>query len=568
MFFPLLVITSITFQFCSGSSIQPSALRHVSGSDQFLQYDKNTTVGHNIIFNQCYNLFVYNLLHTELGHIYFGIIGVNLCGQSNINIIIDLYSGLLMRMLFYYTDSKHNDITTECNLHVKSNGFQYLPLSPSMEEYLSRMPSKLPIWKIPRGLALVLTQQNFNANVDISIPPQSMPSSHVSALVVFVNGVTSSLVSFQGLSYDYCRKPRSYYQLSLSVLYYETPDFNTTFNESNVIKSLIIKDTSFFLNLYNDRTVDPGFLALLQVIKISGKLSHQIAMENISWCSVYLPNLDCVTYQLYSTRLYLFHVQTFKEALGNLHMNMVNVHMSKSYRDTSPLSASSSVNFVNVKNITLSGTNHFAISDGGSILNVVSSNLIITGELTVRDGYAFEGGGIRLDGTSTLFLKEPLKAKFIDNTAYQGSAIYAPIRTFFGDIQQTHASIQFLPSQAYSLKNITDINITLHFKGNFNSNLKSSISLYIPQLNFLYDQRSSNFLFNRSIWDTNHFQYAYTTLFDAMLKMQNKTDKYSSLSNGACVQIRKEPWNCAFIDYWMKIEGPEEEYGSKDCNKK
>ena len=225
---------------------------------------------------------------------------------------------------------------------------------------------------------------------------------------------------------------------------------------------------------------------------------------------------------------------------------MNNMHHASSYSsDVAPLNIRNFIKFIYVKNITMSGTNSFAISNGGSVIDVVSSNLTLTGDLTISNGHAFQGGGIKLDGSSTLFLKEPLSAHFTNNTAYQGSAIYAP---YFGDVPSINGSIQLIPNQAYSPSNISDINITLYFEDNLNINLNASVSMYVPQLNFLYHQISPNLLFTNNTWDDNHTQYAYTTMFNTIFETVNELDKFTSLSNGICTRIRQLLWNCTYMD--------------------
>ena len=88
-------------------------------------------------------------------------------------------------------------------------------------------------------------------------------------------------------------------------------------------------------------------------------------------------------------------------------MVMSNISMHDNTFDTSAISINTFVNFSCI-DVTMSGVNYFAWNYGGSVINVVSSNLTVTGNLTVNDGSAYHDGGIRLDSASTLFLKELL----------------------------------------------------------------------------------------------------------------------------------------------------------------
>ena len=81
-----------------------------------------------------------------------------------------------------------------------------------------------------------------------------------------------------------------------------------------------------------------------------------------------------------------------------------------------------------MKSVEIKGNSYFSENAGGTVIRVAGSDLFLTGNLTIKNGRAFRGGGIQLDGSSKLFLKEPLEARFYDNHADQGSAIFAPVQ--------------------------------------------------------------------------------------------------------------------------------------------
>ena len=542
-----LTIASMSFRNCDDNSFPPSAIRYINNTEQFLYYNNETRIG--LILNHCSNVKIHNYVSFEVTIL--GILGVNLCGYNNITIVVPFYPS--MSVLFYYVDSDLTSSSDECYLRIESNAFSSLPLMVPFEEHLSGKPNRIPV-SVTRGFALMITQQRFNAIVDIRIVPIAVFgfSFSISGLIFFVNSITDSRVTLQGLYSNYCIDEHftsDYRSLTLSVMFYEIPLFDTSVNRT--IESLIIRNTSFVLYLKQDRIQDFGFSAALRIIKITEKISHQIVLSNVSWCTRHTQDSsnDEYKYKIKSILPYLLHIQTLSkdESCNNadLHVDMINVNMHRgtSYgSDIAPQSTQNFIKFIYVQNITMSGSNYFAIGDGGSVIDVISSNLTLTGDLTISNGYAFQGGGIRLDGSSTLFLKEPLRAQFINNT---GSAIYAPIHTYFAHV---NSSIQVMPNQVYSLTNISDINITLYFEDNLNINLNASVSMYVPLLNFLYHQTSSNLLFTNNTWDDNHMQYAYTTMFDAIFETVNELDKFTSFSNGICTRIRQLPWNCTYID--------------------
>ena len=214
-----LTITSINFFMGPISSIPPSAVRYINNTYQFLYYNNETRAG--IILNHCSNVTVYDCL-ISTGDTCIGILGVNLCGYNNITFVTTF--SFLMSVLFYYEDSDLTSSSDECYLRIVSNGFNNLPF----KEDLSSKPKRMPV-SVNSGFALVMTQQRFNANVDISIVtgldeiiPIVLPGS---GLIFFVNSITDSHVTFQGVSYNYCLdehfKPHDddYPPLALSVLF-------------------------------------------------------------------------------------------------------------------------------------------------------------------------------------------------------------------------------------------------------------------------------------------------------------------------------------------------------------
>ena len=196
----------------------------------------------------------------------------------------------------------------------------------------------------------------------------------------------------------------------------------------------------------------------------------------------------------------------------------------------------------------MTGTNYFGHNGGGSVIILKSSNLTVSGNITINDGYSNYGGGIKMDTASIFFLKEPLSANFSNNNALDGSAIYAPFSSASANYFADNTSpIQISPIENYSVENITDINIKLYFSNNtFGS---AGYSLYAPLFSYLGQPLSPNFAHGRSLWDNKHSQYVYTTLIDTIIQGMDMFDKHSSLSNGICFQPNRREWNCTYIDY-------------------
>ena len=290
----------------------------------------------------------------------------------------------------------------------------------------------------------------------------------------------------------------------------------------------------------------------LLISKITQKISHEIVMENVSWCRNYIgwyyDHSDTYFQYLFRAQAEL-HASNMK---GNLILNLHNIFMlNNEYRDNIPRRTYGGLMlFMNVGNVTMTGTNYFGHNDGGSVIILQSSNLTVSGNITINDDYSYYGGGIRMDTASILFLKEPLSANFSSNNAIDGSAIYAPVNN-----ADFTSPIQISPIENYSVENITDINIKLYFSNNtFGS---AGYSLHAPLFSCFGNQISPNFLnFDSESWDEENSQYFYTTLIDTIIQEIDMFDKHSSLSNGFCFRPNREDWKCTYIDYSFNYSQP------------
>ena len=117
--------------------------------------------------------------------------------------------------------------------------------------------------------------------------------------------------------------------------------------------------------------------------------------------------------------------------------------------------------FVNIGNVTISGNNimkHIT----GSVILACNSDIYLYGDILFENNRATNGGAIRLDQSSHLFLLEPTNAMFIGNTAFSyGGAIYSYVE------RSLPLSNSLCAIQVYSNKtNASDINIKLHFINN------------------------------------------------------------------------------------------------------
>ena len=297
-----------------------------------------------------------------------------------------------------------------------------------------------------------------------------------------------------------------------------------------------VHDTAFTANRMDNN--------ILVIQKLTGKLSHKVSLDNVSWCN---------NRHNSPRSLALLSAQHFtepcREKVGELYLslNSILAHSNIFFTDDTHIQTSMYLmHFSHIKHVSMTGNNYLAGNTGCTVINLVASELAVSGNLTIMDGHAYQGGGISMDVSSTLAFEEPLVAGFYNNIADQGSAIYSPVEHNNQDVE---SKIQVRPYEKYSLNNVTSINISLHFSNNTDGIIYRSF--YAPHFSCFGHQTSPNFSFSKYSWDANRSQYAYTTLIDTILHM-NKIDKYTSLSNGFCIQPRHQEWECKYLDQMIK----------------
>ena len=531
-----LTISSIVFNNCAGAIPAP-AVRYVNNTDQFIQYHDIKTA---FIFNHCYNLTLNNLIpHQRWNTSGFSMIGVNLCGHSNVDIASIIVPH--MRTLFYFTDSLMTTSNLKCNLHIVNNSTLKIPLIAEYDYFSNHQK----ISDITGWFTLLLSQQKFEANVNMNMKPNSSlpiwtgPKLGIS--IMFINSITDSQVIFQGVPYEYCSNGSNSFQdtkhyfipLPLSIVHHSTGFLNKTVTGER--RSVIIKNTAF--PLYTLSVPTSYIISELLSIWSSSSISHKVKLENTSWCLKYLGSNNSGHFHRVS---HVIHGRASLKSL--LHIDIVNTHMHYSNR---LLRLATSFMWFTNTHITLNGHNYFSVKRG-RILRVQNSDLTISGNLTmcgaVQQGSFYlivPGGAVIITQSSNISLKEPLEARFYDNRATRGSAIYVA--------EDSRMYIQ--PNRLYSLKNITEIEIALYFRDNTNYfNALNSLLIYSKSLTNLLE--SPKFLFGPHAWDSKHNQYAYSTVFDVILKEMDEFDKFISLPNGICWQLHGKKWNCTYVDHF------------------
>ena len=525
-----LTISSVLFNTCGGHPTS-EVVKYVNETNQFLYY--NSSVLMVLFFSHCYSMKLHNI---STGGQF--VVGVNLCGDSEIKTVIPNGTSekgadsLMMTLLVYFTDTAITSQTIfHCNLNITSNSFY------------SQLPAYLQFNDTVKvdhfsDFTLLLTQ-SFLVTVHLIMWSPPLTGHSTVAIVAFVNSDTASQVSFQGYDrpYKLCVDPNvsESSKLILAVYFYDTSGFNSSVTD--MLHPMHIHNTAFTASVYN---------SILVVQKVRAKLSHRVSLDNVSWCL----NHEDPTKWTASESPALFLAENLAKAwntFGELHLSVKNIlthsnffHTNETSIQTFPCQMYSS----HIKQISMTGTNYFTqnSNDRGTVIKLVASELAVSGNLSIMGGHAQQGGGIFMDSLSSLVFEEPLVAGFYNNIADQGSAIYAPVERNDYVFQ---SPFQVRPNKKYSLSNVTSINISLFFWNNTNAIMHRSF--YAPDFSFLGFQTSPNLLFTSGDWDYNRSQFAFTTLLDTILHM-DRIDKYTSLSNGLCIQPHQQKWKCGYLD--------------------
>ena len=125
------------------------------------------------------------------------------CGHSKISTVVREYHSYPSSTLVQ-TVAMLESLTTECNLNISTSPSVYALQGGYYIDILEFLDGKQPHnMSMVRGFAVYLTQQKFNITVNTTVTPTCKPPhDHIlnTAFILFVNGVTDSLVTFPLIS--------------------------------------------------------------------------------------------------------------------------------------------------------------------------------------------------------------------------------------------------------------------------------------------------------------------------------------------------------------------------------
>ena len=173
----------------------------------------------------------------------------------------------------------------------------------------------------------------------------------------------------------------------------------------------------------------------------------------------------------------------------------------------------------NIKALHITGSNSHYYNNSGSVFEVIDTNIILDGNMWFKGNRGERGAVFKLYGSSTFYLNNGLRATFINNIAHtKGGAIYAQ-----DDIYKTIKQCTFQMSSLF--QNMTVLNISMIFINNTAGLSGSSIfstNLYNCYMNELY-------------YTAHHSEkHYYDTIFHFDSLKRNPLN-ISTLSNSHCI---------------------------------
>lgn len=190
--------------------------------------------------------------------------------------------------------------------------------------------------------------------------------------------------------------------------------------------------------------------------------------------------------------------------------------------------------FIEVENVTIHGTSQEKCQFNnlmGPVILTRGTDLFLTGEILFANNFASSGaygGAIFLQSSSSLWLREPLRAEFCNNTAVSGGAIAS------GDLVPEFCVFQYITSRVYSEQNISSIDIQLTFTGN-SADIAGN-SIYMQHLYLCSTRLSSSTILPMRV------EMIYNAIFKFERQVGNGLLEVSSNPNQICY-CEGEPTN-------------------------
>ena len=307
------------------------------------------------------------------------------------------------------------------------------------------------------GLTIIYTQQNFSANVQISLTmfAYNIGSFSGTALVLHFHSITNSqtiinnssfvenynILSCRGVSLTFFMMFNKNYDTHLSNMY-PLIVFNSVFKSRNVKAVVAYKANAGAVSvvIHNPpQNKDFNVTVTLSNVTFSGNVIDTTGA--------------CMYANTYSNN---------DSGLKPLIIVLENVIAYRNKQDGSSTSISKAGMFtmVNIKALHVTGSNSRYYDNSGSVFELINANIILDGNMLFEENRGERGAVFKLYGSSTFHLNNGLRATFTNNIAHtKGGAIYTQ-----DDIYNTIKQCTFQLS--YPFQNTSVLNISMIFINN------------------------------------------------------------------------------------------------------
>lgn len=198
--------------------------------------------------------------------------------------------------------------------------------------------------------------------------------------------------------------------------------------------------------------------------------------------------------------------------------------------------------FVSVGNVTINGTSQEKCQFSnllGPVIVIRSSLLSLTGTMLFSSIHASTwayGAAINVQSGSSIWLQEPLRAEFCNNSAVAGGAIASV------QLVPEFCIIQYQTLTEYSEQNITDINIRLVFTSN--TAQVAGNSIYVEGL-YSCSTRLSPLIGHMSVLKIYNTVFEFNQTVNNGLLEVSSTPKEICLCMGDPTNVSRSALNCA-----------------------
>ena len=423
-------------------------------------------------------------------------------------------------VLILFTDE--SNLTPSLNNHrvlIKKSRFSYNIDYIKSNKCLSDLSDVIKLTSIPvinaAGLTILYTQQNFSANVQISLTTFTRNTGSYSdaMLVLHFNSIANvnsqTVIDYGSFIENYDLFKCHGAALVFIMIFYKRHHTHLSNDfPLNVSNSVFRNQNDPFG--FNEIANAGAISIFIHNPPLNKDFNITVTFSNVNFTD----NLIETTGSCLYATTYSYENSALKPLIVIL-KNVIAYKNSQRSLSTS-LSKAGMFTMVNVKFLYLTGFNSCYHDNSGSVFEVIDTSIILDGNMLFEGNRGERGAVFKLYGSSTFYLNNGLRATFINNIAHRkGGAIFAQ--------DDTHEIIKQCTFQfLYPLQNISALNISMIFINN-TAGLSGS-SIFSTNLYNCYMHR-------------NYYHNIYSTIFH-FHSLKHSQLNISTLSISRCICIQ------------------------------